>query len=145
MLRKVKHPEPLPGILGMVIITDLISKPVMFSSSCCLPVWKSNLNCILSCLLPPSHVFSATLWDPMDCSPPDSSVHGIFQARTLEWVVISFCRGSPQLRARTLGSCVSCAGRQILYHCVTTEALSPIPNPLSGLSRLTAWTGLDVL
>ena len=31
-----------------------------------------------------------TLSDPMDCSPPGSSVHGIFQARTLEWVAISF-------------------------------------------------------
>ena len=31
-----------------------------------------------------------TLWDPMDCSPPGSSVHGIFQARVLEWVVIAF-------------------------------------------------------
>ena len=29
-----------------------------------------------------------TLSDPMDCSPPGSSVHGIFQARVLEWVVI---------------------------------------------------------
>ena len=39
--------------------------------------------------------------DPMDSSPPGSSVHGIFQARTLEWVAISFSRGSSQLRART--------------------------------------------
>ena len=31
-----------------------------------------------------------TLWDPMDCSLPGSSLHGIFQARTLEWVAISF-------------------------------------------------------
>ena len=31
-----------------------------------------------------------TLCDPMDCSPPGSSIHGIFQARILEWVVISF-------------------------------------------------------
>ena len=31
-----------------------------------------------------------TLSDPMDCSPPDSSVHGIFQARVLEWVAIVF-------------------------------------------------------
>ena len=31
-----------------------------------------------------------TLSDPRDCSPPGSSVHGIFQARVLEWVVISF-------------------------------------------------------
>ena len=32
--------------------------------------------------------------DPMDCSPPGSSVHGIFQAGILEWVAISFTRGS---------------------------------------------------
>ena len=34
------------------------------------------------------------LCDPVDCSPPCSSVHGIFQARVLEWVAISFSRGS---------------------------------------------------
>ena len=34
------------------------------------------------------------LCDPMDCSPPDSSVHGILQARILEWVAIPFSRGS---------------------------------------------------
>ena len=33
-----------------------------------------------------------TLCDPMDCSPPGSSVHGLFQARILEWVAISFAR-----------------------------------------------------
>ena len=31
-----------------------------------------------------------TLHDPLDCSPPGSSIHGIFQARVLEWVVIAF-------------------------------------------------------
>ena len=35
-----------------------------------------------------------TLWDPMDSSPPGSSVHGIQQARILEWIAISFSRGS---------------------------------------------------
>ena len=44
------------------------------------------------------HVLVAQLWlmlcDPMDCSPPESSVHGILQARILEWVAISFSRGS---------------------------------------------------
>ena len=39
-----------------------------------------------------------TLCDPVDCSPPGSSVHGIAQARILEWVAISFSRGSSQLR-----------------------------------------------
>ena len=37
----------------------------------------------------------SSLCDPMDCSPPGSSVHGILQARILEWVVIPFSRGLP--------------------------------------------------
>ena len=39
-----------------------------------------------------------TLCDPMNCSPPGFSVHGILQAKILEWVAISFSRGSSQLR-----------------------------------------------
>ena len=42
-----------------------------------------------------------TLCDPIDCSLPGSSVHGIFQARVLEWVATSFSRGSSQHRDRT--------------------------------------------
>ena len=42
-----------------------------------------------------------TLCDPMDCSLTGSSVHGIFQARVLEWVAISFSRGSSPPRNRT--------------------------------------------
>ena len=42
-----------------------------------------------------------TLCDPVDCSPPGSSIHEILQARILEWVAISFSRGSSQPRDRT--------------------------------------------
>ena len=42
-----------------------------------------------------------TLCDHMNCSLPHSSIHGIFQARVLEWVAISFSRGSSQPRDRT--------------------------------------------
>ena len=50
-----------------------------------------------------------TLCDPMDCSLPGSSIHGIVQARVLEWVAISFSRGifptrSPALQADALPS-----------------------------------------
>ena len=51
--------------------------------------------------------------DPMDCSPPDSSVYGILQASILEWVAISFSRGSFQPRDWTWVSCI--AGR-LFYH-----------------------------
>jgi len=57
--------------------------------------------------------------DPMDCSQPDSTVHGIFQARILESVAISSSRGSSWPRDRT---CVSCIGRQFLYYRATWEA-----------------------
>ena len=50
-----------------------------------------------------------TLSDPMDCSPPGSSVHGIVQARVLQWIAISFSRGSSQPRNQTRVSCI--AGR----------------------------------
>ena len=54
-----------------------------------------------------------TLSDPMDCSLPGSSVHGIFQARVLEWVAISSSRGASQPRDQNQVSCI--AGR--LLHC----------------------------
>ena len=60
-----------------------------------------------------------TLWDPMACSPPGSSVHGISQARILEWVAISFSRGHSWHKDQTHVSCVSCFNRWILYHCAT--------------------------
>ena len=50
-----------------------------------------------------------TLFDPMDCSPPGSSVHGILQARILNWVAIPFSRGSSWSRDQTHVSCI--AGR----------------------------------
>ena len=51
-----------------------------------------------------------TLCDPMDCSLPVSSVHGIFQTRVLEWVAVSFSRGSSWPRDRTQVSHI--AGRR---------------------------------
>ena len=57
--------------------------------------WKS-LSCVQLC-------------DPTDCSPSGSSVHGILQARILEWVAISFSRGSSRPRNWTWVSCI--AGR----------------------------------
>ena len=56
--------------------------------------------------------------DPLDCSPPGSSVHGISQARILQWVAISFSRGSSWPKDQTQ---VSYTGRQVLYCWVTWE------------------------
>ena len=63
-----------------------------------------------------------TLCDPMYCTWLGSSVNRIFQAKMLEWVAISFSRGSSQSREWICISSVSCIGRQILYHWATWEA-----------------------
>ena len=67
-----------------------------------------------------------TLCNPMDCSPPGSSVHGILQKRILEWVAVSFSRRSSWLRDQT---CISWISRWVLYHWATREA----PGVLLGL------------
>ena len=64
-------------------------------------------------------------YDPTDCSPPGSSVHGGAQAQILEWITISSFRGSFPPRDQTRVSCVSCTGRQIFFffnHWATWEA-----------------------
>ena len=57
-------------------------------------------------LVSESHSVSLTLCNPMDCSPPGSSVHGILQARLLEWVAVLFSGDIPnpgvELRSTTL-------------------------------------------
>ena len=71
--------------------------------------WHNNTCACFSC-----SVVSDSLW-PHGCNSPGSPVHGILQARILEWVVISSSRGCSQPRDQTLVSCVSYSGRQILY------------------------------
>ena len=71
--------------------------------------FASELSCVWLC-------------DPMDSNTPGSSVHGIFQARILEWFAISYSTGSSWPRNNTQVSWVSCIGRQILYHWETWEA-----------------------
>ena len=106
----------------------LFQKTVRLSSSCVSPrdfyfqdslFFLTRFLCMLSCSI------MSNLCNPMDCSPPGSSVCGISQARILEWVAIPFSRGSSPPRDRTYVSrfsCVSSFGRQILYHQATWEA-----------------------
>ena len=61
-----------------------------------------------------------TLCYPMDCSPP--SFHGVFQARILEWVTISFSRGSSRPRNQIHISYISCIGRRVFFFFKTTGA-----------------------
>ena len=66
------------------------------------------------CVCAKSFQSCLTLCDPMDCCPPCSSVHGISQARILEWAAMPSSRGSSQCRDQTLFSCVSCIASRFL-------------------------------
>ena len=104
-----------------------------------------------------------TLCYPMDCSPPGSCVHGIPQARILEWVAISSSRGFSWPRYRTHTSFVSCIGRHVLNHVPPGKPWSSVScstkliesKPLRGLLEaliysqwvrlLTVWDRLPLL
>ena len=78
---------------------------ICFSS----PLHSPNLEVLMLALVAQSH---PTLCDPVDCSLPGFSVHGILQARILEWVAIPSSRGSSQPRDWTW---VFCIGRCIFF------------------------------
>ena len=82
--------------------------------------------CVCMCLVAQS---CPTLWDPMDCSPPGSFVHWILQARMLEWVAISFSRGSFLPRDWIQVSCI--AGRFFIIWATKESLFVSIP-PLCG-------------
>ena len=82
-----------PSVHGFILL--LLQNIFLFTLSC------KHISRLLVAQLCP------TLCDPMDCSPPHSCVHEICQARILEWVAISFSRGSSQPRDRTRVSCTA--------------------------------------
>ena len=92
---------PAPFIISYAILEKLLNFSVSVMSSLNWgnsPYEKSESEVTLLWL---------TLCNLMDCNLPDSSIHAIFQARILEWVAISFSKGSSQPRNRTHVSCIS--------------------------------------
>ena len=79
------------------------------------PAWQSRVRMIIhhkilsntECVHAKSLQSCLTLWDPMDYSTPSFSVHGIHQARILEWVAMPSSRGSPRPRGWTCGFCMA--------------------------------------
>ena len=105
------------------------NKCISYNHSVCdIKIICPHLNfqaCFEYCLLSLNiYQLRLTFCDHMDYSPPGSSVHVIFLAVMLEYIAISFSRGSSQPGDWTCISCISCIGRQILYHCTTREAHS---------------------
>ena len=91
----------------LFVITSIYSS-IIYMCVCvcvCVYVYVCVCTCVCVCLL--NHFSHVQLRDPLNCSLPGSSVHGILQTRTLEWVAMLSSRGSSQLRDWTCISCVS--------------------------------------
>ena len=118
MLEAGLHKEDLPGSNGCepLVLRTSVPKSVLF---CCYfflnrgKSIKSLITCIWEYVCVKSLQLCPTLCDPMDCSLPGSSVHGILQARILKWAAIPFSRafpdpgiepGSPALQTDSLSS-----------------------------------------
>ena len=76
---------------------------------------KSHSRHSDGCMCAKSLQLCPSLCDPMDCSPPGSSVHGILQARILEWVAIFSPQGIFLAQGLTCVSYISYTGRRVLY------------------------------
>ena len=102
---KVMTAELLPLITKLIAwtrLSDFTFTKLIFKKKIIFPLYGDDHNlmfififmfchCVLAAQLCP------TLCNPMDCSPPGSSIHGIFQTRVLEWIAISFSRDLPNL------------------------------------------------
>ena len=109
--------------------------------------------CVCMCVHAKSLQLSLTLCDPMDCSPPGSSVHGLLQARILGWVAMPSSRGSSRPRHQTCISYVSCIGRRVttsatckvrLYIYIYIYTYSPPGSSVQGIlqARTPGWVAM---
>ena len=101
-------PHPLPSTQNIYILNP---------HSWCLRMWLHlEFGSLKRYVCAKSFQPCLTLWDPMDCSLPGFSVHGILQARILEWIATPSSRGSSQPRDWTCVSYISFIGRWVIYH-----------------------------
>ena len=80
------------------------------------PTILGQTLCVRACVLSCFSCVRPCLTPRTIAHPPGSSIHGILQARILEWLAMPLSRGSSQPRHRTCISYISCIGRQVLYH-----------------------------
>ena len=105
-MRTIDCFQDLELLLKILKFCSLIRVPIFVVSVCQISYFLREAKSLYSVCVSQLYL---TLCDPMDCSPPGSSLHGIFWARILEWIAISFSRRSSQPRDQTQVSCI--AGR----------------------------------
>ena len=98
--------SPAPPLTCLIMIKIIFFLCASVSSNGMVITSETCVVRVCVCVYVSHSVMSDSL-RPMNCSPPGSPVHGIFQARILERVAISFSRGSPQPRDRAQVSCTA--------------------------------------
>ena len=137
----------MTAVFNSIYLRAIYSKFIRFFPHCCSPrIFIRKLPCYLDINRICANVSTSdvlvvqscpTFWDPMDCSLPGLSVHGIFQARRLEWVAAPFSRGSSWPRDRTWVSHV--AGRFFTIWTTRTPGESLNVHMLLPFSILYLW------
>ena len=97
------HIDRYLPIISKSVIAKLSANGVLFQAN---SSFFDSFFANCACMSAKSLQSCLTLCDSMDCSPPGSFVHGIFQARILEWVSIPFSKGFSQSRDQTQVSCI---------------------------------------
>ena len=137
-------PEYFKDVIFIISHSLLLKR---LSNSCADLASGRGFECMLSHL----RLKCSTLCNPMDCSPPGSSVHGILQARRLEWAAMPSSRGSSWPNGQTHGSCSSCIagrfftaeplGKQGWVRCASMSSLTA---SLFGTQRVPIHTDVDI-
>ena len=107
--------------VGDFLSLCLLVSTCFFHFLICMSAFHSKRYVAASCVCVCSVAQLCLFCNHMDCSPQGSYVHGIIQARILEWAAISSSRGSSPPRDQTHVSYGSYIGRNILYHWATWE------------------------
>ena len=91
----------------------------------------------------------STLSDPMDCSLPGSSIHGIFQARVLEWGPTAKCQLTYPVISMSNTDTLSCSGKLVIIsinrHCTATNSLTVNSNSVTPVLLLKCYSHLRTL
>ena len=134
-----RTPQILYSNLKHIDSVQLLANLLMSEPRSLHLVWVCWL-CLMD-FLPVCAQSCPTVCGPMDCTQRGSSLHGIFQARILEWVAISYSRGFSWLRDRTLVSCISELVRRFFTTSATWEAFfsSTCTSPVMHCLKYPVW------
>ena len=125
---KTQRKENCSRVIYLVGTPQCLDLTINLLLSGVLPFFNKKVNTVMLravepyCVLAKSLQSCPSVCDSMNCSLPDSSIHGILQARVLEWVAMPSSRRSSQPRNRTCVSYISCTAGEFFTTSATWEA-----------------------